>query len=46
MGDGVSQTGRGIQNLCVLKLMPKIGPFKAVSFKIPTQQTEDIYIKV
>jgi hypothetical protein len=28
-----------------LKLMPKIGPFKAVSFKIPTQQTEDMYIK-
>src|SRR5882724_6508395 len=28
-----------------LRLMPKIGPFKAVSFKIPTQQTEDMYIK-
>ena len=25
--------------------MPKIGPFKAVNFKIPTQQTEDMYIK-
>jgi hypothetical protein len=28
-----------------LKLVPKIGPFKAVSFKIPTKQTEDMYIK-
>jgi len=28
-----------------LKIVPKVGPFKAVSFKIPTQQTEDIYIK-
>jgi hypothetical protein len=29
----------------VLKLMPKVGPFKAVSFQIPTKQTEDMYIK-
>ena len=28
-----------------LKLIPKVGPFKAVNFKIPTQQTEDMYIK-
>jgi hypothetical protein len=28
-----------------LKLLPKVGPFKAVSFKIPTQKTEDMYIK-
>jgi len=28
-----------------LKLAPKVGPFKAVNFKIPTQQTEDMYIK-
>ncbi len=28
-----------------LKLMPKVGPFKAVNFKIPTQPTEDMYIK-
>ena len=27
-----------------LKFMPKIGPFKALDFKIPTQQTEDLYI--
>ncbi|HSS97768.1 MAG TPA: zinc dependent phospholipase C family protein [Terriglobales bacterium] len=28
-----------------LKIVPKVGPFKAVDFKIPSQQTEDIYIK-
>jgi hypothetical protein len=28
-----------------LKLLPKSGPFKAVNFKIPTQQTEDMYVK-
>ncbi len=27
-----------------LKFMPKIGPFKALDFKIPTQKTEDLYI--
>jgi hypothetical protein len=28
-----------------LKIVPKVGPFKAVNFKIPTRQTEDMYIK-
>ncbi len=28
-----------------LRLMPKVGPFKAVSFQIPTRQTEDMYFK-
>jgi hypothetical protein len=28
-----------------LKLIPKVGPFSAVNFKIPTRQTEDMYIK-
>jgi hypothetical protein len=28
-----------------LRLVPKVGPFKAVNFKIPTKQTEDMYIK-
>jgi len=27
-----------------LKLVPKVGPFRALDFKIPTQQTEDLYI--
>ena len=38
--------GIGTRILAVfLKLMPKVGPFKAVNFKIPTKQTEDMYIK-
>ena len=28
-----------------LRLIPKKGPFSALAFKIPTQQTEDMYIK-
>jgi len=28
-----------------LRLVPKVGPFKAVNFKIPDQQSEDLYIK-
>ncbi len=28
-----------------LKIIPKVGPFRAVNFKIPTTQTEDLYIK-
>ena len=27
-----------------LKFVPKVGPFKALDFKIPTQKTEDLYI--
>jgi hypothetical protein len=27
-----------------LKFVPKVGPFKALDFKIPTQQAEDLYI--
>ncbi len=38
--------GLGARILAVfLKLVPKVGPFKAVNFKIPTKQTEDMYIK-
>jgi Zinc dependent phospholipase C len=28
-----------------LRLMPKVGPFSALNFKIPMQRTEDMYIK-
>jgi len=28
-----------------LKIVPKVGPFKALDFKIPTTATEDMYIK-
>ena len=38
--------GFGAKTLALLlKLIPKVGPFKAVNFKIPTKQTEDMYIK-
>lgn len=29
----------------ILRIFPKIGPFKALAFKVPTPQTEDMYIK-
>jgi len=28
-----------------LKIVPKVGPFKVLAFKIPSTQTEDMYIK-
>jgi hypothetical protein len=28
-----------------LRIVPKVGPFSALAFKIPTQKTEDMYIK-
>jgi hypothetical protein len=28
----------------LLRIVPKIGPFKAVDFKIPTPKTEDLYV--
>ncbi len=45
-GNGYRKPGFGTRVLAFfLKIVPKIGPFKAVSFKIPTTQTEDMYIK-
>jgi hypothetical protein len=29
----------------LLKIIPKVGPFSALAFKIPSTQTEDMYIK-
>src|SRR5579864_2709398 len=44
-GKGYRTPGFGTRVLAFfLKFMPKVGPFKAVDFKIPNQQTEDIYI--
>lgn len=44
-GKGYRKPGFGTQVLAFfLKFVPKIGPFKALDFKIPTQQTEDLYI--
>jgi hypothetical protein len=45
-GNGYRKPGFGSRVLAFfLKIVPKVGPFKAVSFKIPTTQTEDLYIK-
>lgn len=44
-GKGYRQPGFGTRVLAFfLKFVPKVGPFKAVDFKIPTQKTEDLYI--
>ena len=44
-GKGYRKPGFGTQVLAFfLRFVPKVGPFKAVDFKIPTRKTEDIYI--
>ena len=44
-GKGYRKPGFGTRVLAFfLKFVPKVGPFKAVDFKIPNQQTEDLYI--
>lgn len=44
-GKGYRQPGFGTQLLAFfLRFVPKVGPFKALDFKIPTQKTEDLYI--
>jgi hypothetical protein len=44
-GKGYRKPGFGTRVLAFfLKFVPKIGPFKALDFKIPTQKTEDLYI--
>ena len=45
-GKGYRRPGFGTRVLAFfLRFMPKIGPFKALAFKIPNQKTEDLYIK-
>jgi hypothetical protein len=45
-GNGYRKPGVGTRVLAFfLKIIPKVGPFKALAFKIPTTQTEDLYIK-
>lgn len=45
-GKGYRKPGVGTQILAFfLRLIPKVGPFSALAFKIPTTQTEDMYIK-
>jgi hypothetical protein len=44
-GKGYRKPGFGTRVLAFfLTFMPKVGPFKALDFKIPTRQTEDLYI--
>jgi Zinc dependent phospholipase C len=44
-GKGYRQPGFGTRLLAFfLRFVPKVGPFKALDFKIPTQKTEDLYI--
>jgi hypothetical protein len=45
-GTGYRRPGFGERVLAFfMKIMPKIGPFRALQFKIPTPQAEDMYIK-
>jgi len=45
-GNGYRKPGLGTRVLAFfLKIVPKVGPFKAVAFKIPDTQNEDMYIK-
>jgi hypothetical protein len=45
-GKGYRKPGTGTQVLAFfLRLIPKVGPFSALAFKIPTTRTEDMYIK-
>jgi Zinc dependent phospholipase C len=44
-GKGYRRPGFGTRLLAFFfRFVPKIGPFKALDFKIPTQKTEDLYI--
>ncbi len=44
-GKGYRKPGFGTRVLAFfLRFMPKVGPFKALDFKIPSQKTEDLYI--
>jgi hypothetical protein len=45
-GKGYQKPGFGARVLAALfMLMPKVGPFKAVGFKMPTPETETLYLK-
>ena len=45
-GRGYRKPGFGARFLAfVLRIVPKVGPFRALNFKIPTTKTEDLYVK-
>lgn len=44
-GKGYRRPGFGTRVLAFfIRFVPKIGPFKALDFKIPSQKTEDLYV--
>jgi len=44
-GNGYRRPGFGTRVLAFfLRFVPKVGPFRALDFRIPTQKTEDLYI--
>jgi hypothetical protein len=44
-GKGYHRPGFGARLLAfILRFMPKVGPFRALDFKVPSHQTEDLYI--
>ncbi len=44
-GKGYRKPGFGTEVLAFfLRFVPKVGPFKALDFKVPTRKTEDLYI--
>jgi hypothetical protein len=45
-GKGYQKPGFGARILAVMfKLIPKAGPFKAIAFKMPSPETETLYLK-
>jgi hypothetical protein len=45
-GNGYQKPGIGARIIATLfRLVPKIGPFKAVGFKMPSPETETLYLK-
>lgn len=45
-GKSYRKPGPGARFLAfILRIVPKVGPFKALAFELPTTQTEDLYIK-
>jgi len=45
-GSGYEQPGAGARVLAALfKVVPKVGPFRAIDFKEPTTKTENLYFK-
>jgi len=45
-GSGYREPGTGARMLALMfKIVPKVGPFRAIDFKEPTAKTEDLYFK-